>query len=62
VRSTTPLHLRQARPDEAGNFDRRSTGRILPRDATVLIQELEPWSDTGFYFARVEVVSDPSPP
>jgi predicted acylesterase/phospholipase RssA len=59
LRSTTPLHLRRARPDEAGNFDKRSSGRILPRDATVLIEELEPWNDTGFYFARVEVLSDP---
>jgi hypothetical protein len=60
VKTTTPLHLRRARPDEFGSFDKRSSGRILPRDTTVGIEQLVPWNDTGFYFAAVNVLTDPS--
>jgi hypothetical protein len=59
VKSTNPLHLRHARPDELGNFDKRSSGRVLPRDTTVSIEDLVPWNDSGFYFAMVEVLGDP---
>ncbi len=58
-KTTTPLHLRRARPDQTGRFDKRSSRRILPHDTTVSIKQLSPWNDTGFYFAEVAVLSEP---
>ncbi|TDI41942.1 MAG: hypothetical protein E2P02_14000 [Acidobacteria bacterium] len=59
-KTSSSLKLHRSAPNENGEFDKRPFAGVLPRGTTLRIENIAPWQESGFYFAQVTVLEEPS--